>query len=193
MPRRRTGRPRGRPRKANAKRRHTTRVGRKYGVDGLDQGTAELRRKKRVVGRGREDLELHPASVLFGREHIDRPQFDALNLISDTLRRSHTAVPSVNISGLWSAIAAMASRVAYRGPSNDALGLAAANLRRLGWMLRQVDGSKALIIEICEGRCPAIVARVHADALTAEDRVTLETLRRNLDSVIVGPRYRVRG
>jgi hypothetical protein len=42
-PRRKTGRGRGRPRQAGAKRHATTRIGRKTGHDPVDQGTPQLR------------------------------------------------------------------------------------------------------------------------------------------------------
>lgn len=122
-----------------------------------DKGTSELRRKKRLIGGGREDLELTPAAVLLSRQHLDRVQYDCLDNIAQTLRLSHAAVPGINIGGLWRMIVAATSHTANIGASAGALGLAVANARRLGWVLRQVDGSQTLILQLAEGQCPALV------------------------------------
>jgi len=86
MARRKTGRRRGRPRLANAKRRTTTRVGRRTGQDPVDTGTAELRHHKRQL-TGREDLPIDPAGVLLGRELIDAQQYGTLGLVTSWLQR----------------------------------------------------------------------------------------------------------
>jgi hypothetical protein len=105
MGRKRTGRPRGRPRKAITKRRFTTRHGRKYGVEPIDHGSAYLRaRKLRLTGRF--DLPMDPAGVLLGRALIDAEQYGMLPLITEWLQRVARAWGGKDgsVSGLWSAL-----------------------------------------------------------------------------------------
>jgi hypothetical protein len=85
MPRRRTGRPRGRPRRANAKRRCTTRIRRRTWQDPVDRGSEWLRAKKRAV-TSREDIELTPAGILHGHGHLDNHQYSALAYLTLLLR-----------------------------------------------------------------------------------------------------------
>jgi len=107
MARRKIGRRRGRPRLANAKRRTTTRIGRRTGQDPIDTGTVELRQRKRVL-TGREDLPLDPAGVLYGRELIDAQQYSSLSLITEWLQRVAKAWggKDASVNGLWSALLA---------------------------------------------------------------------------------------
>lgn len=63
---------RGRPRKEHAKRRTSTRQGRKTGQDPIDEGSPRLVQRKRRVGNGRTDLELSGAAVLLGHDLITR-------------------------------------------------------------------------------------------------------------------------
>src|SRR6267143_3146325 len=102
---------RGRPRRANAKRRQTTVAGRRGEAD---TGTEELRcRKRRVTGR--EDLELTGAAVLFGHDLLDRQQFDTLGTITELLQRVARAWGGRdgNVTGLWQAITAAMISTGY--------------------------------------------------------------------------------
>jgi hypothetical protein len=70
MPRHKSGRKRGRPRKANARRRTTTRIGRRTGVDPVDEGSPQLLRKRRAAA-GRTDIEtIDLVGILHARELI---------------------------------------------------------------------------------------------------------------------------
>jgi len=107
MARRKTGRRRGRPRLTHAKRRTTTRIGRRTGFDPVDTGTLELRQRKRRA-TGREDLPIDGAAVVFGHGQVDREQFDKLGLIpagcSGSLARGgrRTAVsPACGTPPIW--------------------------------------------------------------------------------------------
>jgi hypothetical protein len=92
---------RGRPHKANAKRRQTTVAGRRGEPD---TGTTELRRRKRRA-TGREDLELTGAGVLFGHDLLDRQQFDTLGMITRLLQRLAVAWGGTDgVTGLWLSI-----------------------------------------------------------------------------------------
>ena len=71
MPRRKTGWKRGRPRKERAKRRATTRIGRRTGIDPVDDGTAQLRAKK-ILLTTRNRFAIYAAAVLYGNDYLDR-------------------------------------------------------------------------------------------------------------------------
>jgi hypothetical protein len=90
---------RGRPRKIGAKRRATTVAGRSSEPD---KGTRELRRRKRRATT-REDLEISPIAVLFGRGLLDSTQYDTLALVADWLRRlAWNLGPKTHaVAGLW--------------------------------------------------------------------------------------------
>jgi hypothetical protein len=101
--RKRTGRRRGRPRKANAKRRQTTRYGRKNGHALIDHGTAELRTRKLTMTQ-RPDLELTPLGVLTGNGLIDEDELIALKLVETWLgraRRARSLRHNASVHGLW--------------------------------------------------------------------------------------------
>lgn len=141
MPRRRTGRKRGRPRLANARRRATTRAGRRGEID---YGSELLRARKRRA-TGREDLEIDGASVLFGHDHLDRQQFDTLGLITDWLRRAARAwgLKDGSCGGLWEAV--LGAATARQGRVDPTpLGSDYAR-RRLAAALQRLDGSKVLV------------------------------------------------
>jgi hypothetical protein len=95
---------RGRPRQVDAKRRKTTLVGRRGEAD---TGTEELRRRKRRIAAGREDLEINGAAALFAHEHLDRQQYDTLGMVTALLQRVARAWGGrdVNVVGLWMSIA----------------------------------------------------------------------------------------
>jgi hypothetical protein len=93
---------RGRPRKADARRRQTTVAGR---APPPDLGSPELVGRKRAV-TGRTDLEINSAAVLYGHDHLDRAQYDTLGRITELLQRVARAWGGRdgNVTGLWEAI-----------------------------------------------------------------------------------------
>jgi hypothetical protein len=102
----RTGRRRGRPRKANPKRHFTTRFGRKNGHDLVDHGTGELRARKLRMTQ-RLDLELTPLGVLYGRGLLDADELIALRLVETWLlrsRRSRSLRTHPSCNQLWTAL-----------------------------------------------------------------------------------------
>lgn len=178
--RRKTGRPRGRPRHDVAKRRQTTRVGRKTGRDPVDYGTLELRERKKTA-TGRMDLPLDPAAVLYGRDLLDRQQYDRIGEIGHLMRQLARAwgIKQDSVDGLWTALLAAASRTAS---PRDITPAGAENARRrLDRALRRLDGSKGLVLQLAEHRTVPIVVRAWSRSLTPRDAVVLERLRRALD------------
>jgi hypothetical protein len=59
-------------------------------------------------------------------------------------------------------------------------------------MCQGLDGSRALVIELAEGKVPDIVVHVLDHALTEADAIALERLRANLDDIGGGRRGRSR-
>ena len=107
MTRKRTGRRRGRPRKPHARWRETTRAGRRGDID---RGSEWLREKKRQATL-RDDVEMAPAGVLFGRRHLDRYQYDALAFVTLLLCQVTKAMGgNQSVAGLWTAIIAAAAK-----------------------------------------------------------------------------------
>ena len=49
--------------------------------------------------------------------------------------------------------------------------------------LRQLDGSRDLVVALAEGRCPPLVLRVTEHRLTREDEAELIQLRAGLDRI----------
>jgi hypothetical protein len=172
---------RGRPRKIDAKRRRTTVLGR---APEVDQGTVQLRAHKRAATR-REDLEISAAAVLFGHDLIDRQQFDTLAEITlwlETMARAWGGLGGV--TGLWYAITGAAVPTGFvRREDAGLAGLADQARRRLQRICRRLDGSRALVLDLAEGRIPAIVVHVLERDLTAADAEVLERLRRSLDAI----------
>jgi hypothetical protein len=181
---------RGRPRKANAKRRMTTVAGRRPDPD---MGSALLRARKRAV-TGREDLEINGAAVLFGHDHLDRAQYDMLAEITlwlDTMARAWGGLGGV--AGLWYAISGAAVPTGFvRREDAGLAGLADCARRRLRRVCQGLDGSRALVIDLAEGRIPEIVVHVLERHLTVADIESLERLRRSLDDIGGDRRNRIR-
>jgi hypothetical protein len=175
---------RGRPRQANARRRATTVAGR---APPPDLGTALLRARKRAA-TGREDLEINSAAVLFGHDHLDRAQYDTLGRITELLQRATRAWGGRdgNVTGLWEAITGALTSTGF--VPNPPVGeggwsLADGARRRLEQVCRRLDGSRALVIELAEGRIPEIVVHVIERRLTVADAAALERLRQGLDDI----------
>jgi hypothetical protein len=174
----------GRPRKIDARRRKTTTAERRPPED---LGSALLRARKQAVTT-REDLEVNGASVLFGHDHLDRMQYDTLGTVTEMLRRIARAWGGRDgsLNGLWEAITGALTSTRFApapvvGPGGYSLADGAR--RRLERACRSLDESRALVIELAEGRLPEIVIRVIERRLTAADSVTLEHLRDGLDAL----------
>jgi hypothetical protein len=185
MPRKKTGRKRGRPRKLHgAKRRQSTREGRRTGYDPVDTGSPLLRRHKRRL-TGDETIELSAAGILLGHGCIDRVQYDTLGNITLWLQRLARSLGphGIGVDGLWASITG--ALVAIPGvvvPS--AVGEGADHARYvLGRTLRQLDGSRDLVVALAENRTPDIVVRAVENRLTAADEAALDRLRAGLDVI----------
>ena len=93
-------------------------------------------------------------------------------------REPGASAPPVSVE-LWSAIIAAGARLGSTAPTTPA-GSDSAR-RWLERALARLDGSKDLVLDLCEGRVPPVVLRVVEDAVTPRDRVALERLRSDLD------------
>jgi hypothetical protein len=165
----------------HAKRRFTTRFGRKYGYERPDLGSERLRAKK-LAATGREDVELTPAGILYGHGHLDRHQYDALGHVTELLQCVARAMGrGVTVNGLWLAIVAAGSKAASASlPLAGDLGAR----RQLDRICRRLDGSRELVLELAqEGPLPPICARAAGRLLTPRDLVQLELLRQGLDGI----------
>jgi hypothetical protein len=174
---------RGRPRRAEAKRRKTT-VAERRGDP--DKGTEELRRRKRRVTAGREDLELTGAAVLFGHEHLDRRQFDTLGAVTALLQQAARGWGGRDgsVTGLWEAITGALVRTGFAPtPAGDGGFSFADGARRLARLVRTLDGSRDLVIDLAEGRVPPLVLHVLERRIDHEDEDTLDRLRTGLDHI----------
>jgi hypothetical protein len=173
---------RGRPRKANAKRRTATTAAAR--VPALDQGTAELRRRK-MQATTRPDLEVNGAAVLFGHEHLDRAQYDTLGMVTELLQRVARGWGALGgVTGLWYAILSAAVPTGFARPENAiASGLADSARRRLVRLCRELDGSRALVLDLAEGRVPPVVFHVLERRLDHDDVEALDRLRTGLDHI----------
>jgi hypothetical protein len=176
--RRRTGRKRGRPYNPNAKRHQTTRAGRRGDVD---LGTARLRLKK-LRATGRTDVEMTPAGILFGRELIDRYQYDSLAFVTMLLRRvARSMGRQFTVDALWRGLLAAGSPPSSFVPSIIGDSNARLTLARI---CRRMNGCRVLVIELAEERSiPPMVVRAVEHRLTPLDLVELEELRKCLDDI----------
>jgi hypothetical protein len=183
---------RGRPAKPDAKRRRRTAAGR---APDPDRGTEQLRARKRRA-TGREDLEINGGAVLFGNGHLDRAQYDTLGVVTEMLQRVTRAWGGRdgNVTGLWEAITGALTSTGFApNPVGDGgWSLADGARHRLSRICRGLDGSRALVIELAEGRIPEIVVHVIERRLTGADVESLERLRQGLDDIepIAGERRR---
>jgi hypothetical protein len=182
MARKRTGRRRGRPRgrNPNARRYQTTRAGRRGEVD---RGSERLRARKRAA-TSREDLELTPTAVLFGRGFLDLLQYDKIGVVTALLRHVQKAMGrgSLSVTALWTALIDHShSRITALPTQGDA-----GARRQLVRICRELDGCRSLVIELAEERTiPSIVLRAITHCLTPHDLMTLEALRQGLDAITV--------
>jgi hypothetical protein len=183
MPRKKTGRRGGRPVDPHARRRQTTRAGRRGEVD---RGSERLRAKKRQL-TSREDVEMTGPGILYGRGHLDNLQYTKLGVITQLLRNVQTAMGkgSLSVAGIW---AALIDRSHTRVTSLPLLGDRGAR-QQLSRVCRCLDGCRGLIIELAEETTvPPIVMRALEHRLGPRDLVMLEMLRQGLDAITVRSR-----
>src|SRR4029077_369427 len=90
-----------------------------------------------------------------------------------------------SVSGLWASIVGGLVRTGFAPTPTGAAGsgLADAARRRLERVCRSLDGSRALVVDLAEGRVPEIVVHVLERRLTAADAMVLERLRQSLDDI----------
>jgi hypothetical protein len=131
---------------------------------------------------GRADLELTPAALLLARGLIDPYQFDHLGPVSHWLRKAaaNLGLKPVAVGSLWQVLANGMISAAPTVPTSIGDDADAA-LARVARIARALDGSRSLIVEIAEGRWPALVERVLEGRITAADERALGRLRRGLD------------
>jgi hypothetical protein len=150
----------------------------------VDDGSPLLRQRKLQL-TGRIDLELTPAALLFSRGHLDAQQYDQLGQVTLWLARlaRNLGPKGLGVAGLWAALAGgiigtpnVTVPVAVGGGADVALA-------RLDRVLRQLDGSRDLVVAIAEGRCPSLIAHVLEGRITGADEQALEQLRSGLDGI----------
>jgi hypothetical protein len=164
----------------NARRRSTTRRGRR-GEDDRDYGSPLLRARK-LAATSRDDVEMTPAGVLYGHGHLDRYEYDTLGRVTELLQRTARSFGrGVSPAGIWNAI--LGALIKTTPGFEPIIGDHGAR-RQLEQICRRLDGSKDLVIELAsEGPLPLICLRVLARRLTPRDLVQLESLRKSLDGV----------
>jgi hypothetical protein len=151
-------------------------------------------RARKLWLTGRLDLPLDGAAILYAHDKLDRQQFDTLGHITLLLRRiSRGWGGDGGCTGRWSALtgASIPTRAAPAALAQR-MGVAEHARRQLGRILRQLDGSRALVIALAEGEAPPIVRRLINDRSTPDDSVTFEILRHGLDRISGGPSRRER-
>jgi len=179
MPKRKkTGRRRGRPYNPNARRHQTTRAGRRGEID---RGSPRLRARKLALTT-REDVEMTPAGILYGHGHLDNAQYSALGWVTALLRRiARSFGRGVSPAGIWNAI--LGALIKTTPGIEPMVGDQGAR-RALEHILRRLDGSKDLVIELAAGDAlPPICIRAAGHRLTPRDLVQIELLRRGLDGI----------
>ena len=165
----------------HARRRHTTRAGRRGAFLPPDRGSSQLRAKKRRI-TGSEAVELTAAGILFGHGYLDNAQYSALGYVTHLLQKIARGFGrGASPAGVWSAIVAAASRTTPGMP--DIAGDFGAR-RALEHTLRRLDGSRDLVLELAsEGALPPICVRAAERSLTPRDLVRIELLKKALDGI----------
>jgi hypothetical protein len=177
--RKRTGRKRGRPCKANARRNETTRRGR-AGNPFIDRGTDQLRLRKLAIA-GREDVDVTDAiAVLLARGIISAEEAIVLRTIEitlNTMRPARFGKSDLSVGGLWAALQSGQRLRAWAIPvSNgrrtpaDAAWARLCRLHNHFLVAGQLDQLDA-IMNIVEGRAGDLIARI------ARPRKTIDQAR----------------
>ena len=176
--RKKTGRRRGRPYNPNARRHQTTRAGRRGEVN---RGSPRLRARKLALTT-REDVEMTPAGILYGHGHLDNAQYSALGWVTALLRRiARSFGRGVSPAGIWNAILGALIKTT---PGIEPMVGDQGGRRTLEHVLRRLDGSRDLVLELAEeGPMPSIYVRAAGHRLTPRDLVRLELLRKGLDGI----------
>ena len=176
--RKKTGRRRGRPYNPNARRHQTTRAGRRGEVD---RGSPRLRARKLALTT-REDVEMTPAGILYGHGYLDNAQYSALGWVTALLRRiARSFGRGVSPAGIWNAI--LGALIKTTPGIEPMVGDQGAR-RALEHILRRLDGSKDLVIELAAGDAlPPICIRAAGHRLTPRDLVQIELLCRDLNGI----------
>jgi hypothetical protein len=140
-----------------------------------------LRARKRIIA-GREDVELTGPGILFGHGHLDNAQYSALGYVTQILQTvARSFGRGASPAGLWSAILGALTRTT---PGIEPVVGDQGSRARLESILRRLDGSKALVLDLAgEGALPPICIRAAERRLTPRDLVQLELLRRGLDGI----------
>jgi hypothetical protein len=132
----------------------------------------------------RDNLEVSGAGVLLGRDLIDIEQYNALTTVTLWLERLMRGWAGLGgVTGLWYSILGAATPApGYIRPTNDVTsGLADGARRQLERALRQLDGSRSLVVALAEGRVPPLIHRAIEGKLTPRDEAALDRLRLGLD------------
>ena len=132
----------------------------------------------------REDIEVTPAGVLYGRGHLDNAQYSKLGIITQLLRKVQMAMGkgSLSVAGIWRALI---DRSYTRITALPLPGDHGAR-HQLAQVCRQLDGCRSLVIELAEERTvPSIVIHAIQHCLGPQDLVALERLRQGLDAITV--------
>jgi hypothetical protein len=171
----------GRKYNPHAKRRFTSRFGRKYGYEPADLGSEQLRQKKLAL-TSRVDTEMTAAGVLYGHGCLDNAQYTKLGWVTQLLQRiARSFGRGASPAGVWAAIIAAASRTAPGMP--DIVGDFGAR-HALERTLQRLDGSRNLVLELAaEDTLPPICMRAAERRLTPRDLIQLELLRKGLDDI----------
>ena len=178
MGRRRKGGKGGRRYNPDARRRHTTRAGRRGEAVPADLGVERVRRD-RLMLTGRADLEPTPLSVLYGRGKIDILQFNtgrSLGLLLAVVRGHARS----GVSGNWLAILAGGGHYGSAGSdtlsANDIAAIEAEKARRVLERVRHrlidgvvggnsgesLDDPVELTLAVCSGNwTPIIGGKIH--------------------------------
>jgi hypothetical protein len=137
---------------------------------------------KKLRATGRTDVEMTPAGMLFGRELIDRYQYDSLAFVTVLLRRiTRSMGQQFTVAALWHGLLAAGSRPTSFVPPLLGDGNARLALARICQRLR---GCRVRVIELAEERSiPPFVIRAVEHRLTQFDLVELEELRKGLDGI----------
>lgn len=152
MARKRTGKKRGRPADAQAKRRQTTRAGRRGEVVEADRGTRELRRSRRMA-TGSEDLPADALGMLLGRAVITLQEYHAGRDVAELLDVARRALGLVGrVHSVWASV--LAGGRFGRSPIE---GAAAEWARRMLDRVRQWIGDDSifeLVLAVAEDELP---------------------------------------
>lgn len=169
MSRRKSGRKRGRPRQEHARRRETTRAGRR-GNPFIDRGTDQLRIRKLAIA-GRENIDLSDTiGILAARGIINAEETIVLRVLQislDTVRRGRGLTADMSVNSLWAALQAGGHRSnAWPTPTNDGRRSPAdAALERLTmvrnafFVVGKLDQLDA-IMNIVEGRAADLIMQI---------------------------------